>query len=466
MQKELKAVLLCTRQLLRDTRIWRNVCWPTGPIPMRRTRTARHLCSARHLRGHKEIAESLLASGADINGTKNRSGWTPLLLAASNGHVVVAEVLVANNVHVDFKDDEGRTALHFAAAAGHRNVAELLVASGADPNAKSNNGYTPLGKAAFKGNRDVAEFLLASGADPNAPDNDGAGPLHWAANKGHKSVVKLLLASGADPNAKSNDGRKPLDWASPWVKRDLAELFRLHEFQRAPGADPREAVSTTKPKKTQGTCHRCGRLVVSYVESGAHVFIIGIPADIDQSGFWCPTCEGVLCSGCAGARLVKNDFFVREWTTASCPVCGKEIDLASDIQMAAKVSSRLALQPPDETSTNPWWKRAGKTEDGVPSQYGIVSNGAQFAFQGHYVDDVQLTTVAECAAQLGQLSTVSEVCIMITDPVFVVVKFPRPGPVAFRTSLPGSSAEELVNALRPVEVKIYCAGKVCLARLR
>ena len=141
------------------------------------------------------------------------------------------------------------------------------------------------------------------------------------------------------------------------------------------------------------------------------------------------------------------------WTTASCPVCGKEIDLASDIQMAAKVSSRLALQPPDETSTNPWWKRAGKTEDGVPSQYGIVSNGAQFAFQGHYVDDVQLTTVAECAAQLGQLSTVSEVCIMITDPVFVVVKFPRPGPVAFRTSLPGSSAEELVNALRPVEVK-------------
>ena len=105
--------------------------------------------------------------------------------------------------------------------------------------------------------------------------------------------------------------------------------------------------------------------------------------------------------------------------------------------------------------------------DAVLSQYGIVSNGKQFIFKGAYVDDMQssLSTPEECARQTNMLKT-DEVCIMLTDPVLIIISNPQRGALAFRTSLPGSRAEAFVDALKPASTKIFDSGKICLARLR
>jgi len=123
-----------------------------------------------------------------------------------------------------------------------------------------------------------------------------------------------------------------------------------------------------------------------------------------------------------------------------------------------------------------FWKRIfgggekpsqGNTTDNVLSQYGIVSNGKQFIFKGAYVDDMQssLSTPEECASQTNTLKS-SEVCIMLTDPVLIIIANPQRGALAIRTSLPGSRAQDFVDALKPAGVRTFDSGKICLAKLR
>lgn len=42
------------------------------------------------------------------------SGWTPLVLASSAGHLEVVKLLLGKGANVDAKTDSSRTALHYA----------------------------------------------------------------------------------------------------------------------------------------------------------------------------------------------------------------------------------------------------------------------------------------------------------------------------------------------------------------
>ena len=84
----------------------------------------------------------------DVN-WKNIASLTPLHNAAHNGHKEIAELLIAKGANVNAKMDNGFTSLHWAAIApnaheGHKEVAELLIAEGADVNAKDTFSETPL----------------------------------------------------------------------------------------------------------------------------------------------------------------------------------------------------------------------------------------------------------------------------------------------------------------------------------
>jgi len=115
-------------------------------------------------KGDIEGVKQHLAAGADVN-VKDDSGLTPLHYA---GGKEIAEILIAEGADVNAKSDgSGVTPLHFAADRGHTEVVELLITAGADVNAKNTFSVTPLHSAASEGHKEVGELLIAEGADVN-----------------------------------------------------------------------------------------------------------------------------------------------------------------------------------------------------------------------------------------------------------------------------------------------------------
>ena len=79
----------------------------------------------------------------DVN-AKHKSESTPLHKAAEGGYKEIAELLIAKGAEVNAKSIIGMTPLHYAAMFSHKEIAELLIAKGADMNAKAIDGMTPM----------------------------------------------------------------------------------------------------------------------------------------------------------------------------------------------------------------------------------------------------------------------------------------------------------------------------------
>jgi ankyrin repeat protein len=92
-------------------------------------------------KGNIEAVKQHLAAGTDVDA---KIGRTPLHRAALNGRKEIAELLIANGADVNAKDNGGFTPLHMATALDHKEIAELLIANGADVNVKGVEGWTPL----------------------------------------------------------------------------------------------------------------------------------------------------------------------------------------------------------------------------------------------------------------------------------------------------------------------------------
>jgi cytohesin len=197
--------------------------------------------------GKKEVAELLLAHGAEVNVTANEFGHygsTPLLIAAKNDDKEMVELLITNQADVNAKNNDGSTPLLIAAKYGDKEMLEMLLGDEADIHAKNQLGETALHLAAQNGNKDAVELLLTKGADVNAKtansiaewrdvfyvgwDIGGQTPLHNAAAGGHKDAVELLLAHGAEVNATNNYGWTPLHFAVDGGHTIAAELLRQH----------------------------------------------------------------------------------------------------------------------------------------------------------------------------------------------------------------------------------------------
>jgi len=157
----------------------------------------------------------LLAGGANPNAiSKNaKDAASPLQAAAALGYRDVADLLIAKGADVNSRDHYQWAPLHMAAFRGHAEIAELLISKGAQIEAKGIDGSTPLALALQQGHPEVAMLLIAKGADVNTKRNEGETPLMIATNNSDLPLATSLLDHGADINAKDAMDNTPLDHA-------------------------------------------------------------------------------------------------------------------------------------------------------------------------------------------------------------------------------------------------------------
>ena len=107
------------------------------------------------LKGELELAEKLVKKGADVN----KTGWTPLHYAASNGHAAVIRMLLENFAYIDAESPNGSTPLMMAGMYGSIESVKLLLDEGADPLLKNQQGLTALEFARTGKRLDSTEVL-------------------------------------------------------------------------------------------------------------------------------------------------------------------------------------------------------------------------------------------------------------------------------------------------------------------
>jgi uncharacterized protein len=207
--------------------------------------------------GHANAARALIAAGADVNARSN-------YVAAANGRGFEGRTPVANRT--DPKTEEFAsgwlTPLTLAAREGDVELARLLLDAGADVNAVAGDGKTPLAIAAFNGNYEVASFLVDRKADVNKADAQRFTPLFWAVDRRNMEtapnfpwmvtadpmpLIRQLLDAGANPNALVNntprarmrEGSPRIVFATALMRAAFAADLELVKLLLERGADPK-----------------------------------------------------------------------------------------------------------------------------------------------------------------------------------------------------------------------------------
>ena len=232
-------------------------------------------------KGHKEVAELLIAKGADVNAktwgypplswsvwnedrdmikllvTKGtdvnfvpEDDWPFLHYVVWNNDRELVELLLVHGAKLNVNDEKGRTEFRLAVSEGHRSLASYLVSKGAkapefhlaaclgdldrvkslveedmDVDTKDELGWTPLYWATSTAQEEVAEFLIGKGAGIDVRTNDHRTPLHQAARSGAAKLAKLLISKDADSNARDEDDSTPLHSAAAGGHKNVVEFL-------------------------------------------------------------------------------------------------------------------------------------------------------------------------------------------------------------------------------------------------
>jgi ankyrin repeat protein len=162
-----------------------------------RARDDLDIFEASTLGDHRRVQE-LVSSAPELVHSYSPDGFQPLGYACFFGRREVAEILLAAGADLE---SPARNALqvrplHSAVAQADPEtalfLARRLLAAGASPNAVQQGGATPLHEAAFRGNLDLVRLLLKHGARIDVRDSQGKSPSDLAREHGHENVLRVL----------------------------------------------------------------------------------------------------------------------------------------------------------------------------------------------------------------------------------------------------------------------------------
>ena len=167
-------------------------------------------------KGYTEIAQALLAAGADVNAHID-IGFTALMIAAQNGHTETLQSLLAAGADVNVHKNNGFTSLMLAAQNGHTEIAQALLAASAKIDTKTNTGST----APILPHRNRPDTPRRRSRCQCAHKNNGFTAPMIAALNGHTGTLQALLTAGADVNAKEID-----NWTALFLPHKMVTLRR------------------------------------------------------------------------------------------------------------------------------------------------------------------------------------------------------------------------------------------------
>ncbi|PKK54315.1 hypothetical protein CI102_1047 [Trichoderma harzianum] len=271
--------------------------------------------------GHLDIVNLLLAYGADIH-MKTLSGWTPLMAASDGGHASLANILLICGADVRSSSTTGWNSLICAADGRHLQTSRILLSHGADIMATTIAGYTPGIRAAYAGSHRLLNiFLKTKGFRLDHLDNlgrsaffhaamrgdkFGSTPIFAAARNGHRKVVELLVNEGfADFAERDFLNCTLFAHAQRSNRRQFVKYLKRHAKQaNIPIWLEDPAGKKTQHRWDHATCHCnvCGR-------ASCHV----------EQAYVCEDCNGgmVLCAECINAGQTCNNID-HIWTAHSC----------------------------------------------------------------------------------------------------------------------------------------------------
>mmetsp|Transcript_12255 Transcript_12255/g.17096 ORF Transcript_12255/g.17096 Transcript_12255/m.17096 type:complete len:903 (+) Transcript_12255:62-2770(+) len=145
-------------------------------------------------------------------------GITPLIAAASEGHLEAVKLLIEAKAEVNAKDKDSTNAIMAACARGHLEAVEALLAAGADVNNQNADGHTAL-MFAYNGKNQVetlwerySQYLTEGDKEEEGTEDGGTLQVIQDAMKNHSALVQLLLKSGADATLKDKEGHVAADF--------------------------------------------------------------------------------------------------------------------------------------------------------------------------------------------------------------------------------------------------------------
>merc|ERR1719351_334055 len=157
------------------------------------------------------VIQELIAQGAKLSATMEKTQETPLHLAARYARADAAKKLLDAGADANAQDSTGRTPLHSAVAADAQGVFHILLKNrSTNLNATTEDGTTPLILAARLAIEGMVEQLIEAEADLNFADACGKTALHWAASVNNVEAVNVLLQNGANRDAQDDKDETPL----------------------------------------------------------------------------------------------------------------------------------------------------------------------------------------------------------------------------------------------------------------
>lgn len=200
---------------------------------------------------HTQIIEMLIQDKLDLLERPNKSGETPLLVAARCGQFKIVKLLLEKEAYHLASDNEGNTVVHLCCRfqeeetnsptnpQGCLNLVKRIVKDHPELlDKKNNDDETPVLIAAMKDHLGLVELFHKQNANMESRDVWGFTPLLNSTFSSSTSVMRYLLNDNADVTAITNSQNNVLEIACQEPNPDILQIIlRLQRDQLRPLAN-------------------------------------------------------------------------------------------------------------------------------------------------------------------------------------------------------------------------------------